>query len=126
MNLCLDRHVISFPLDEELLARWSASGTSTPPAHPLKAAWALLLSRVSGLPRSKFGVIETPMTSVVDPKINPTSSELPHVETWAISENADIALRDAAEESTECLVEAEATSAIIISWDGETALVSGE
>ncbi|RAH47819.1 acetyl-CoA synthetase-like protein [Aspergillus brunneoviolaceus CBS 621.78] len=123
MNLCLDRHVISFPLDEELLARWSASGTSTPPAHPLKAAWALLLSRVSGVPKSKFGVIETPMTSVVDPKINPMSSELPHVETWAISENADIALRDAAEESTECLVEAEATSAIIISWDGETAIL---
>jgi brevianamide F synthase len=64
------------------------------------------------------------MASVVDPKVNSASSQLPHVETWTISEKDDVVLRDAVEEHTEFLVETEAATAIIISWDGETALVS--
>ncbi|KAJ5575485.1 acetyl-CoA synthetase-like protein [Penicillium sp. DV-2018c] len=126
MNFCLDRHVISLPLDEEIVARWTVSGTSPPPARPLKAAWALLLSRLSGVPTSRFGVVETPMSSVVDqvdPKATPASSQLPHVETWTISENTDVVLRDAAEEDTERLAEIEVTTAIVISLDGETALL---
>ncbi|KAF3403877.1 Nonribosomal peptide synthase roqA [Penicillium rolfsii] len=119
MDLCLDRHVISLPLSEELVARWTVNGDSTPSPYPLKAAWALLMSRVSGLPSSKFGFHEMSVALVSDPKVKLATSKLPCVETWMVSDNPDIALCDAAKEHTACLVKTEATTAIIISWDGK-------
>lgn len=124
MDLCLDRHVISLPLNEELVARWIVNGGSTPSLYPLKAAWALLMSRVSGLPSSEFGVHEMSVALVSDSKVKLARSKLPYVETWMVSDNPDIALCDAAKEHTACLVKTEVTTAIIISWDGKIISVS--
>ncbi|EPS26135.1 hypothetical protein PDE_01071 [Penicillium oxalicum 114-2] len=111
MSHCLDRHIISSSLSEELVARWIQDGHSTPSPHPLKAAWALLVSRLSGVPISKFGFHDT--------KANNVKSYLPRVETWMVSENPEIALKDAAEDHTEPGEETEATTAIVIGWNGE-------
>ncbi|KAJ5128198.1 acetyl-CoA synthetase-like protein [Penicillium atrosanguineum] len=121
MNLSHDLDTISLALSEGTLTAWSTErGNSTLEADLFKAAWIVLISRISGVRNTKIAMLQKPAVSPSN-RSRKLSRFVPHVEAWTLSEDPDSILLYAAEKQpTEGLAELDAMTALVMRWDDDS------